>query len=297
MDNYYVQKKSDFWPRVGFFFLALLPPISSIIMQLLCGLAVVIAAFVAELLRTEADLTDQVAVMQLYMQVVYDKISIGVGFYHVVGTILFGIWYYFSYHKPRPTLGGAFKKLTAKNVTIAVIGGAFLNFFAQGTVAIEYALLPDMVNDYVEAAEISGVGINAFVIFGTIFLAPIGEEFVCRGLCLNYGQKCFKRFWIANILQALLFGLMHANWVQGIYAFVLGLVMGWLVKRYDSLLIAMLVHFVVNLSGSTWIPWLLTALGVPMNLAAGLVMTLVPAAIVAILLIWAGKKDNTAAPS
>ena len=57
-----------------------------------------------------------------------------------------------------------------------------------------------------------------------------------------------SRFWIANTIQALLFGVLHLNIVQGAYAFLLGLVLGWLVWRTGSLAWSMGLHLVVNFS-------------------------------------------------
>ena len=56
------------------------------------------------------------------------------------------------------------------------------------------------------------------------------------------------RFWTANVLQAALFGLLHLNIAQGLYAFVAGLVCGWIVWKSGNLLFSMAAHLVVNFS-------------------------------------------------
>lgn len=53
-------------------------------------------------------------------------------------------------------------------------------------------------------------------------------------------------FWIANCIQALLFGIYHLNLIQGIYAFVIGLALGYLCQRYHSVIPGMLAHLVFN---------------------------------------------------
>lgn len=35
-------------------------------------------------------------------------------------------------------------------------------------------------------------------------------------------------------MQAVLFGIFHMNWIQGIYAFVLGLVLGWICEKEEA---------------------------------------------------------------
>lgn len=61
-------------------------------------------------------------------------------------------------------------------------------------------------------------------------------------------EKVTPSFHIANFLQALIFGLVHFNIIQGLYAFVIGLFLGCVREKYDSLLPAMLLHFAVNAS-------------------------------------------------
>ena len=49
-----------------------------------------------------------------------------------------------------------------------------------------------------------------------------------------------------NVVQAALFGVMHLNLVQGVYAFLVGLVCGYLVLKYRNLLASMFFHSVFN---------------------------------------------------
>lgn len=277
--------------RVGFGFLSLAPGAACLALQFGIALVAIIVFMVIEMIKNPVDMSDMNAYMEWYNSVAADGAIWGVVAYHIFGTIIFGIWYYFSVKKPRPTVLGAFKKLTWKNVLISVLCGFCLCFFANGTVCIESVLTPGIVEAYMEMAEAAGLGTNAFVIFASIVLAPIGEEFVCRGLTQRFAKKAFGKFWIANIIQALVFGFIHMNWVQGIYAFVIGLVLGWLVERYDSIILAMILHCAVNLSSSTWVPYVLEP--VPANLISGLVLTIIPMLLVGGLLVWGGKKKQT----
>ncbi len=275
--------------KVGYGFLSLAPVAACIALQFLCIFVVLIAAVVVEMIVNPVDMSDMTAYMEWYNALVLRVSPMGVVAYHIVGTLVFGIWYYFSSKKPRPTFLGSFKKLNWKNVLISVLCGVCLCFFANGTVCIESVILPEMVENYMEMAEVAGLGTNLFVVLAAIILAPIGEEYVCRGLTQKFAKKAFGKFWIANLLQAFLFGLIHMNWVQGIYAFVIGLVLGWLVERYDSIVLAMILHCVVNFSSSTWVPYVLAP--VPANLVSGLILTIIPMAGVIGLLFWGGKKQ------
>ncbi len=58
-----------------------------------------------------------------------------------------------------------------------------------------------------------------------IFVAPLVEEVVFRFLFLRAG-KMVMPFWVANILQAVLFGIYHTIMLQKIYGFFMGLMIG-----------------------------------------------------------------------
>ena len=53
-------------------------------------------------------------------------------------------------------------------------------------------------------------------------------------------------FMAANVLQAVLFGVYHMNWIQGVYAFVLGMILGFTARYFNSLWAAILLHAAVN---------------------------------------------------
>ncbi len=288
-ENSVTVRKPSVGARTGYFFLAVAPVVACIVLQFICVLVVLIGAFVLALLKTPIDYTDMAAVEAMYMEVALGSAPAGVLAYHVVGTLVFGIWYYFSFRRPRPRLLDSIRKLNLKNLIITVVCGVGLCFFANGTVCIEAVLMPELVEDYMDMAQTAGLGTNVLAIVASVVLAPIGEEFICRGLAQKYAKKCFGKFWIANLLQALLFGLIHMNWVQGIYAFAIGLVLGWLVERYDTILPAILLHCVVNFSSTVWVGYVLGP--VPMNLVSGMILVIVPSVLIGGMLIWGGKKE------
>lgn len=82
-----------------------------------------------------------------------------------------------------------------------------------------------------------------------VILGPINEELIFRGLTLSYASKALP-FWIANILQALLFGIYHMNMIQGTYAFVLGLFFGYIRMKGGSIIFSILLHIIYNFFAS-----------------------------------------------
>lgn len=71
------------------------------------------------------------------------------------------------------------------------------------------------------------------------------EEFVFRGAILGGLLKYGKAF--AIFTSALLFGLMHGNLVQIPFAFLAGLIIGFVVVETGSFWSGVLIHFINNL--------------------------------------------------
>lgn len=66
-------------------------------------------------------------------------------------------------------------------------------------------------------------------------------------------MRCARKalpFALANLMQAALFGLFHLNWIQGIYAFALGIVLGYVCERGGSIYYSMGLHLLFNLWGT-----------------------------------------------
>lgn len=131
---------------------------------------------------------------------------------------------------------------------LAVLG-VFVQFAISFLLNLVYIVRPDVMQNYTEVMESLGSGNpSLFSVFYVVITAPIVEEMLMRGLCLVILRKEFP-FWAANIIQAFYFGVIHLNLVQGIYAFLLGMVLGVVVKRYGTLKASMYLHFVINFSG------------------------------------------------
>ena len=78
--------------------------------------------------------------------------------------------------------------------------------------------------------------------------APLAEEIVFRGDILRrllaVGSPANP--WIAITISALLFGLIHLNFAQGVHAFLMGLLLGWLYVRTRSIIPGIAFHWVNN---------------------------------------------------
>lgn len=107
-----------------------------------------------------------------------------------------------------------------------------------------------------------------------IVLIPIFEEILFRGLIFNELKKNMNIV-IAVIVQALIFGLAHGNMLQGIYAFILGVILSILYIYTKSIWSNIIGHIVFNLFGSLILPMVLPDKKsyVAICLGAGIIVT------------------------
>ncbi len=95
-----------------------------------------------------------------------------------------------------------------------------------------------------EEAVFFGIPLGARMLCYEV-VAPVSEELLFR-------QVIYKRLreispvWPAVILSALLFGLYHGNPVQGIYAFIMGILLALVYEWTGSLLAPVVFHMVAN---------------------------------------------------
>ncbi|MCR5023488.1 MAG: CPBP family intramembrane metalloprotease [Lachnospiraceae bacterium] len=80
-------------------------------------------------------------------------------------------------------------------------------------------------------------------------IGPLAEELAFRGV-IYAGLRRSGRLLGAILLQALLFGLMHLNFNQMSYAFVLGVAWGILNEVTGSLWPGLIGHFMINIGGA-----------------------------------------------
>ena len=89
-----------------------------------------------------------------------------------------------------------------------------------------------------------------------VLLAPVLEELICRKMLIDrmavYGEK------LAVVTSALIFALFHQNLVQVIYAFGLGVVLGYIYIRTGKIALCMLLHAIINFVGSVLAPLAIT---------------------------------------
>lgn len=144
-----------------------------------------------------------------------------------------------SFHAPRISLGSAAK----------IMG----MFFAGGCFALALNNLLGMLqiasysSSYSQIAKTFYAGRLLLEIVSLCIVIPIAEELLYRGIV--YGRT---RDWLgkrcAMVVSAIVFGLIHMNLVQFVYAAIFGLLLAYFMELSESIFGAVAAHMAANLT-------------------------------------------------
>lgn len=87
---------------------------------------------------------------------------------------------------------------------------------------------------------------NDYGYFAVCIFAPLVEELVFRGAILRSLLGSLNKHWLAILISAILFALIHLNLAQMPHAFIIGLLLGWIYYRTGSILPGVAFHWVNN---------------------------------------------------
>lgn len=173
--------------------------------------------------------------------------------------VIFGFWYYKSFCNTTKKEVRTFREKPVSTIftpiylTLFVILGYCVQLFVDAVLLLLSNVFPKTFAEYFSLADsLAGQGVSVLMIISVIFIAPIAEELIFRGLTFRYAIKIMPA-WLAVSFQAVIFGIYHGNIVQGIYAFLIGLLFGLLVYKTDSLIPSVLLHCFIN-AGAYLVP-------------------------------------------
>lgn len=165
-----------------------------------------------------------------------------------VSAVVMLFLYWIIYGRKKPQYEKQYfreKVLTEKNALMFVITTVGLYFLALLISEVIGFISPATMEAYNEMMDMAfGDNIMAMVL-AAVLLAPISEECVMRGLILKNLQNYFSVPAVI-IIQAILFGIFHMNWVQGIYVLPVGAVLGFVAVKSKSVLPSIVMHMLYN---------------------------------------------------
>lgn len=105
-------------------------------------------------------------------------------------------------------------------------------------------LMPELPNTAEEAFDMIMKDRLGYFVVG--LFAPLTEELVFRGAILKALLQWKPNPWVGIVISALLFALVHMNPAQMPHAVLVGLLLGWMYYRTDSVIPGVVYHWVNN---------------------------------------------------
>ena len=97
---------------------------------------------------------------------------------------------------------------------------------------------------------------NIWNVVFLVIVGPVFEEWLFRKQLIDHTRKYGEK--TAILLSGLAFGLFHMNLFQFFYAFLLGLMFGYVYTRTSKLRYSTAMHMIINFTGGVLAPWVLT---------------------------------------
>ena len=214
---------------------ALWPPLAYFIIQIVVAIVATINVSITESIKN--DTLDADGLNKVVNRIIASNQILLMGISMLIGLALF-VPFFLRFHKGDKE---RFTMVSPVNILlIFLLTGAA--YFAIGMIV---SLLPQNFGGYDEAIAYLNTGSFWLKMLVIGIGAPLVEEFCVRGLCQNRLMRIAPPA-VAIFLQAALFGVMHWNLVQSSYAFLLGLLLGWVYYRARTILAPILLHFFFN---------------------------------------------------
>lgn len=230
--------------KIKIFLLALLPGIAFIAFQSVVVLSLDTVCWILAGVLAKAGLAPSVFLGFVQREGTYLVGIIGNGFFLIFGFLWLRRLNFSDTDRKME------KSLSLKTLGFLMTAGVAIQLVTDVMLIFLQLVSPEIMESYGKVMESLGMmSPTVCSVLYTVVFAPVAEELAFRGLTMRILKHAFP-FWGANVIQALLFALLHGNLVQGVYAFLAGLFFGWLLRAYGTLKASILCHLAVNLSGT-----------------------------------------------
>lgn len=238
--------------KVGYFFFSFLPLLASISLQILLTFpAMGLTAMQVFFTNIPSGKTPIDTVMRSLIEIWSSETftSIISILFAVSGIFIFGFWYTRQFHISLKKSPKSF--LNAKILIGIICLVPSLQILSSALTSLVASFFPSWMDIYTKLMETAGFGTNPsfLLILYAVLLGPIEEELTFRGVIFSSAKRALP-FWAANIFQAALFGVFHMNMIQGIYAFFIGLFMGYICEKCGSIYFSIFLHILFNTWGT-----------------------------------------------
>ena len=161
----------------------------------------------------------------------------------VVTSVVLSLFFHIDIKNGRIERRGQIK---AMDFIMAIVGGAGVSIALNIVIALTNMAGKDTA--FVEVSDLITSNPLIVTIICAGILIPIVEEILFRGLIFNRIKHQYN-FLAGLLISSLLFGIYHGNIVQGIYATLLGIFLGFAYHKTKSILIPVFIH----MGGNTFV--------------------------------------------
>ncbi len=125
--------------------------------------------------------------------------------------------------------------------------GMLAAVFAGYALGFIMPYFPKVSQDYSAGMEQFFTGGITALLY-VVVITPVFEELLFRKLIQSL-LSGFTCPFFANLIQALVFGIYHGNIIQKIYAFLLGLLLGFMKEKTGGIIYCIAFHCFFNIAG------------------------------------------------
>lgn len=150
-----------------------------------------------------------------------------------------------SFYKQDKQFEDSFNAQTMHVILLSVSTGAMLGIAVNNLITM--TPLMEVSAGFKEANDSFFAGGILYEFLGSCLVIPIAEELLYRGVVFKR-LRVFLGVWPAVLLSAIIFGTVHANLVQFLYAGILGLLLAFLLQTTGKLYAPILGHIAANVA-------------------------------------------------
>lgn len=162
-------------------------------------------------------------------------------------SIPFILRFYLADKKMRDVVYGAKKfkldGIQIKNILLTIVTVGTAGMAVNNLIAM--TPLVDMSSGFQNANASFFGGEVLFQLLGSCLVIPIAEELVFRGVVYQRLRVYFD-MWVALLVSAVIFGIVHTNLVQFVYAALLGMLLAFLYEKSGFFYVPVLGHVTAN---------------------------------------------------
>ena len=139
------------------------------------------------------------------------------------------------------------RKTTITDYIIIILLGIALAFTLNIAVSYfinEFDIKDKNFDDLKDSIDNASLGLQLLVV---AIIAPVVEEVIYRGLVYRRLRHSFGNI-SAIIASSILFGVLHGNLVQGIYASISGIVLAYIYYKKENIFLCIAYHMAANTS-------------------------------------------------